>query len=294
MRQYPHLFAKLFASPLMLHTPARQAFETALLARMRGDVSPHQEAIGSAGRVSADWLEWERMKKATEPLVRQEMIYTRHGNVALIKLHGAIDKSLTMMEMQCYGAVDLDDVDSALSLAAGDKRVDTIVLDMNSPGGSTVGVKETAQRIAQLTKEKEVHAYISGMCCSAAYYLASQTDLIAAGESAIVGSVGVYIALLDASRWYTDEGLNMQVLKAGEMKTMGADWRPITEQERAHLQGSVDRCYAEFRQAVTAHREVAQSTMEGQWMDCGTGHELKLVDALTTATLDDYVGDLIC
>jgi len=180
-----------------------------------------------------------------------------------------------------------------LSAAANDDRITHVVLDIHSPGGSVVGLKDTAARIAALRATKEVHAYIAGMAASAGYYLASQADVISAGESAIVGSIGTYIAVLDASRWYEDEGLNMQVLKAGDYKTMGAQWRPLTDEEKSYLQNMVDTCNAEFKAAVTALRTVDDSTMQGQWMNGRQGHVLRLVDQLTGATLDEYVSALI-
>jgi protease-4 len=213
--------------------------------------------------------------------------------VAVVKIHGVIDKVISQFEMECYGGCDLQDIDNALAVVANDERISHVVLDIHSPGGSVVGLKDTAGRIAALRETKEVHAYIAGMAASAGYYLASQADVISAGESAIVGSIGTYIAVLDASRWYEDEGLNMQVLKAGDYKTMGAQWRPLTDEEKSYLQGMVDTCNAEFKAAVTALRAVDDSTMQGQWMNGKQGHDLKLVDGLTNATLDEYVAALI-
>ncbi len=278
---YPHLFAKLFASPLMLHGPVRQSFENALLSRM-GILAAHRPASS---------MEDSRLGGMAD--LRVSRIAEHIGNVAHIRIHGVIDKVLTMGEMECYGGVDLQDVDRALATAAADPRITHVVLDIHSPGGSVIGVAETAARIAALRATHEVHAYISGMACSAGYYLASQADVIAAGPSAVVGSIGVYIAVLDASRWYEKEGYNMQVLKAGDYKTMGAEWRPLTESEREYLQASVDRSYEAFRAAVTALRPVADSTMQGQWMDAATGHAQHLVDVLTGDTPDEYVAALL-
>lgn len=302
MKTYAHLFAKLFAQPLMLHAPVRQSFENVLLAKMRGEAVPVASAVsptparaevGEPGRPIEDWLRISRDIRATRQLIRLEDVYQRYGNVAVVKIHGVIDKVLTQFEMDCYGGCDLQDIDRALSMAANDPRVTHVILDIHSPGGSCVGLKETAGRIAELRSSKEVHAYIAGMACSAGYYLASQADLISAGDSAIVGSIGVYIAVLDASRWYQDEGLNVQVLKAGEYKTMGAQWRALTDAEKSYLQAGVDECYADFKAAVTRLRNVEDSTMQGQWMNGKEGHKLKLVDRLTGATLDEYVSALI-
>lgn len=310
--KYPQLFAKLFGQPLMLHAPVRMGFERILLARMRGEetvtaaalsTSPHASAklgplpgrsdLGEPSAPDEEWIRYARQAKATRKVLRLENVYQRFGSVAVVQIHGAIDKMLTEFEMSCYGGVDLADIDQALSIAADDARVERVVLDIDSPGGSVIGVADTAARIAAMRQTKEVHAYIPAMACSAGYYLASQADHIAAASSAIVGSIGVYCAILDASRWYAEEGLNMQVIKAGDLKTIGADWRPMSEEETKFLQAGVDRNYAEFKAAVTALRSVEDSTMQGQFWAAAEAKGLNLVDEITGATLDEYVSSLL-
>lgn len=205
-----------------------------------------------------------------------------------------IDKRISSFDLSCYGGCDLADVDTALAHAMTDPRVEVIVLDIHSPGGSVIGVHETYTRIMALAETKEVHAYVNCMACSAGYYLASAADHIAAAPSAIVGSIGVYLAMLDASRWYEAEGLKINVMQGGKWKTMGAEWKPLEDEERAKLQSGVDSMYTQFKAAVNAKRpQVADETMQGQWMTGAEGQPLGLVDALTGDTLDEYVTALL-
>ncbi|WP_395736286.1 S49 family peptidase [Prosthecobacter sp.] len=314
MKSYPRIWQKLFASPLMLHAPARQAFERVLLARMSGDETVISSAsinarspqaserirpaagradVGEPGEPMHDWIGFEQDYAATKKQLRISNIYNVYGDVAVVQIHGVIDKMISQFEMDCYGGCDLADVDQALSLAASNPNVSRVVLDIDSPGGSVIGVADTATRIAALRETKEVHAFIPAMACSAGYYLASQADVISAAQSAIVGSIGVYCAILDASKYYEEEGLQMQFIKAGNFKTMGTDWRPLTPEETALLQQGVDANYAAFKAACTSLREIDDSTMQGQWFDAATGYELNLVDELTGATLDEYVSALL-
>lgn len=283
MKTYPRLFRKLFCEPLLLHAPARAAFESELLRRMYGDASV--VAIPSAAMVEEpqDPDDW-----------RISSIYQRLGRVAVVRIDGVIDKRISSFEMSCYGGCDLADVDTALAHAMQDPRVEVIVLDINSPGGSVIGVHETYTRIMALAEMKEVHAFVNCMACSAGYYLASAADHIAAAPSAIVGSIGVYLAMLDASRWYEAEGLKVNVMQGGKWKTMGAEWKPLEDDEREKLQQGVDAMYAQFKAAVNAKRpQVEDSTMQGQWMTGSEGETLGLVDELTGATLDEYVTALL-
>ena len=283
MKSYPRLFSKLFASPLMLHAPVRTSFESQLLSRMLGESAPM--AVHISKPRADDGME--------DPQGRTAQVYKRYSNVAVITIDGVIDKRISSFEMECYGGVDLSDVDAALAQASNDPRVNTVVLDINSPGGSVIGVPDTAGRIAKLRETKEVHAYINVMACSAGYYLASQADVIAASPSAIVGSIGVYCAILDASEYYANMGAKMQFIKAGEFKTMGTEWRPLSPDETEILQAGVNTNYAQFKAACTALRPIEDSTMQGQWFAAEEGQKLYLVDQLTGATLDEYVAGLL-
>src|SRR5690606_34372824 len=103
------------------------------------------------------------------------------------------------------------------------------------------------------------------LCCSAAYWLASACDQIFASPSASVGSIGVYLALLDESRRLEDIGLKVETIKDGKLKGAGASWKPLTEDERAHFQTQVLQIGQMFRDGVTAKRgSVDIETMQGQ------------------------------
>lgn len=284
MKTYPHLFAKLFRSPLMLRAVEREIFEQHLLAHMTG------------GQVAEFLAQPETPKAADSGKMpwRTARIFEQFGDVAVIHIDGIIDKRISSFDMSCYGGCDLADVDNALSICASDPGIQRIVLDIHSPGGSVVGVHETWTRIKQMQEtDKEVHAYINALACSAGYYLASAADQISAAPSAIVGSIGVYLAVLDASKWMELEGLNLQMIKAGKWKDTGSQHRPLSEEETEKLQAEVDAMHAQFKAAVTENRSIKPAAMEGQWMTAQDGQKHGLVDELTLATLDEFVAELL-
>lgn len=277
MKLSPTAFHKLFCSPLLLHAPVREQLERGLLAHM--------------GIVTSEAISNDTDKSKLS--YRVGSIYNTFRNVAVVKIHGVIDKMISEFEMDCYGGCDLADVDKALALAANDPAIDTVVLDLHTPGGSVVGTPETAARVAEIRKTKEVHAYTSTMCCSAGYYIASQADQISAAPSAIVGSIGVYMAILDITRQLDLEGIKVELIKAGRLKAMGASFKELTEEERDFLQAGVDSVYADFKKAVTTLRKVDDETMQGQWFDGTEGQRRGLVDSLVMENLDEYVSQLI-
>jgi signal peptide peptidase SppA len=301
MKTYPHLFSKLFCQPVLLHEPVRYALESALLQRMG---LSHRGAKPRAHDDNPD-LDGtdDPAPQSQAPDWRLARIYQRYGSVAVIELTGVIDKHISDFEMECYGGYDVSDFDRALIQAGADPQIEKVVLSINSPGGSVTGIPESAARVAALTAQKEVHAFVDAMACSAAYYIASQADHIAAAPSAILGSIGVYMTLIDATRAAEMEGYKVELITAGKFKAMGSPFKPLTDEERAMLQASVTDLHQDFRSAVRngrraptergGHQTVADSVMEGQWFDGKAALQNRLVDELTGANLDEYVAGLI-
>lgn len=293
MKSYAHLAAKLFGVPLLLHQPVIRQFGTYLAHRIAGQAGGANLTVQQENRDAIRKEERGEAPFAARGSQRAKRICSQYGDIAVIEIDGVIDKALTDFEMECYGGVDLRDVDAALTLAAQDPGITRVVLAMNTPGGSTIGVQETAARIARLAETKEVHAYTDSLCCSAGMWLASQADHIAVTASAVVGSIGVFIAMLDESEALAMEGYKVELIKAGTFKAMGASFKPLSEAERQLLQSSVDATYDAFRAAITARRAVPQEAMEGQWYDGTQAAIYGVADEMTADSLDEYIAGLL-
>ena len=297
MKTYPFLFNKLFCQPLMVLEPVRIGLENALLEVMAGGGqgrAPAPRSYGQPGQTHEDTIEYRRMVTATNRDWRIEQIYQDLGNVAVVSISGVIDKHLSSADLDCYGGCDLADVDKALSIAANDDDIESVVLNINSPGGSVIGVPETAARVKALCQTKQVFAFVDGLCCSAAYYIGSQADRIDAAPSAILGSVGVYCAVINQKEALKMKGIEVDLIKAGKFKAMGASFKALEPDERAMMQARVDGLHADFRAAVNGTRpQVGTADMEGQTFDGKQSLAAGLCDGLTTANLDEYASGLI-
>ena len=201
----------------------------------------------------------------------EEKGYDIQNGVALVPVNGVIGKRLNMLEMMCGGA-DVDHLVSAVQKADSDPMVDSILLDVNSPGGMVTGTPEAAAALGQISKP--LYAFTDSQMCSAAYWLASAaTSGIFVTGSSDVGSIGTYLAMIDSSRAYEMEGLKLELFKAGSLKAIGLEGKAFTDDERAFLQDGVDRANSRFTSAVVANRKAAtgriisDETMQGQWFD---------------------------
>ncbi len=220
-------------------------------------------------------------------------ICEQYGNVAIIHVCGAIDKAMSDFELACFGGCDLHDVDDALELALSDPVISKVVLHFGTPGGSTCGVVETTDRIRRLAQVKEVHGYSDTICCSAGMWLASACDHLAMTASAWCGSIGVYMTWWDAAKHYEMEGLRVECVSAGRFKTMCADWKPASEDERQLLQTQINTTWTQFKAAITAQRAVPEEAMQGQWYDGAEGLAYKVIDEVTALSLAEYVSSLL-
>jgi len=257
MKAYPTIIAKLFYEPLVITRAKHWAIWKVLESKI-------------SGQVALPDLESDEDEDKPEWCIA--------GTDAIIPIHGILGKHLSGMEM-ASGGCDVAQVGAQVDEAMSDDRVQRIIFDINSPGGTVTGIPELARKIAGIST-KDTMAYTDSECCSGALWLASQCKMFYASESSTVGSIGVWCAYLDMSRRMANEGENLQEFSAGKYKTMGAYWKPLTEEEKGMIQAKVDKIYAQFKEAVNAKRTIADTHMQGQTFDGLEALEIGLVDGV--------------
>jgi len=199
--------------------------------------------------------------------------------MAVIPIHGVIGKRVGMLE-KTSGVTDIDEVSRLFDEVMADPSIKGVLFDIDSPGGTVGGVMEFAENIRASRDDKPIHAFSDGDMCSAAYWIGSQADTVTATASSSIGSVGVYLPLLDSSRRYEMEGLKVDVIKAGDLKAIGVPGTALTDQQRAHLQEQVDFIYSRFKSAVIDGRReyISDEFMQGQSLYADQSKKTKLID----------------
>lgn len=210
--------------------------------------------------------------------------YTVKDGLATVPMHGPITRVLSARDKARMAYFGMDATASAelaqvLREMKANPAIRAVVLDIDSPGGSVNGTPELAEAVRELSKEKYVYAYTSGLCCSAAYWVASQCDAVYAAPSARVGSIGVLLPLLDTSGLYNKSGLKMDVISAGKYKSAGVPGTALSEEQRLLLQTQVEATWAAFKSAVNKRRTIEDDHMEGQTFTGEQGIHAGLVDA---------------
>lgn len=198
---------------------------------------------------------------------------------AVIPVKGVIGKNLSELESLC-GCCDIEDIEEMLEECERDTSINTIILDIDSPGGTSVGVPELANRVKNCSKK--IISFTGSECCSAAYWIGSQASEFYATPSSTVGSIGVYIAFPDCSEAFRMEGVKMDVIKSGIYKGAGIPGTSLDDNQRRMLQEEVSDIHSDFKAAVKSVRSfVEDSSMEGQMFSGKRGAEAGLVTSLT-------------
>ena len=215
------------------------------------------------------------------------------NGVAIIPVAGVIGHKVSAVS-KLLGAVDTVDVIAAIELAAEDDDIDTIILDIDSPGGTVGGVPELAETVEDVQRAgvKKIYAYTDSMMASAAYWMAAGANGIFAAPSAEVGSIGVYLPVMDTSKALAEKGVTVEIFKSGKYKAAGFPGVALDEEVRKHLQLEVMETYNEFAGFVKKYRaELNYEYMQGQTLTGRKAADVGMVDG-TAKNLDSLLQKL--
>lgn len=183
-----------------------------------------------------------------------------------------------MMDLTTYPKIR-----DALVRAAEDPSVSSILLDVNSPGGSVNGVQDTGDLISAVGKLKPVVAYASGAMASAAYWLGVSAAKIFASKTSDVGSIGVITSHTDFSKRLGDMGVKTTVLRAGKYKALAQPTEPLSDPAREQIQSQLDTYMGLFTGHVAEHRGMTPAQVD---KTIGQGRDFIGVDALAAGAVD--------
>lgn len=220
--------------------------------------------------------------RAAIPMSPGDLI--RVGAVAVIPIAGPIIHRASWLED--YGWVSTETIGYQLRAAMAEPAVKTILLDVNSPGGTVAGVPELAAEILAAREEKRIVSIANAFAASAAYWLASQANEFWVTPSGKVGSIGVFAAHTDLSKAFEQLGVTTTLISAGKFKTEGHPYGPLSDEARAAYQADVDAYYAMFTRGVARGREVTPAAVRGGF---GEGR-MVMADRAVEERMVDRVG----
>lgn len=222
-----------------------------------------------------------RLGRKLENTYRVEM---RDG-VAVLPVEGPLFRYANLFT-QLSGATSYELLARDFAAALEDKSVRAIVLNVNSPGGEVDGVNELADMIYAARGKKPIVAYVGGMGASGGYWIAAQADEIVIDETAILGSIGVRMAVIDTSEAEAKAGRKTYTIVSSQSPHKVADLE--SDEGRARVQQRIDALAEVFVEKVARARGV---TRDKVLSDFGGGDVFVGRDAIN-AGLADRIGSL--
>lgn len=142
------------------------------------------------------------------------------------------------------------------------KAVSAVVLNVNSPGGTTSGAEALHIALRELAAKKPMVTFVSGVAASGGYIAALSTDHIVARETALVGSIGVLFQFPNVSQLLGTLGVKVEEVKSTPLKAAPNGFEPTSPEARAALQSVVDDNYRWFKQMVSDRRRLDTAQLD--------------------------------
>ena len=213
--------------------------------------------------------------------VSQKTVHAVVGSIGLLNISGALWKSED--DAMWYGGTSYEMLNSALTQLESDPAVRAIVMMMDSPGGEVSGTGEFAARIA--ASQKTVVACVEGMACSAAYWIASQSDFLVMSETSEVGSIGVVATYMDAKGFFESKGIKIYQVVSSQSPMKRPDL--ASDEGMAEVRKTIDALAEIFVGKVSEGRNVSRETVLS---DFGRGGVLVGIDAIKRKMADGVMG----
>lgn len=265
----PHLAARLFGAPLLIHRPKLEVILAVLGPR-----------IGLA----------DRGAPLPPPALRSPP--AAKAGIAVLPIHGTLVRRTVGLDA-ASGLTSYQDIARQLDSAIADPSVAAIVLDIDSPGGESGGVFDLADRVRAAAQIKPVWALANDMAYSAAYAIGSAASRFFVTRTGGVGSIGVIAMHADQSVKDAKDGVRYTTVFAGARKNDLNPHEPISDEAHAFLKREVDRIYGLFVDTVASHRGLTSDAVRATEAGVFFGQDAVaagLADAV--GTFDDLLAEL--
>lgn len=205
---------------------------------------------------------------------------TYHGNVGVIHISGIVSRHADMLaSFFGLGSAAIENIAKDFQSLLDNEEVNSIILDFDTPGGAITGVNELAEIIYNARGIKPIKAYVTGMACSAGYFLAAACDEIIIDEMGSVGSIGVM-------RVVSKQNDKSVIFKSSQSPMKNIDGE--SEQGKAEYQAKVDYLASIFIDKVAKYRGITADEVINRGNKGGV-----LVGAVAvTAGLADRLGSM--
>lgn len=197
----------------------------------------------------------------------EPIYFDLQGNLGIVAVKGSLTNNDAWYN-RFIGLTSYAQIRNALIEASQHPDVETILMTIDSGGGSASGVSDLGQLIKLINSEiKPVVAHASGTMASAAYWIGASAGEVYASDTATVGSIGVIAVHMDISKSLQQDGIKPTVFRAGDHKALANPYEPLTDRARTSLQNQIDTLYDIFVEHVSDARGVSTAYVKEHMAD---------------------------
>jgi protease IV len=175
-----------------------------------------------------------------------------------------------------------------------------VILRVDSPGGAVAPSQEIFKEVMRFRlANKPLVVSMGNLAASGGYYVACPAFKIFANPGSETGSIGVILSFPHYYKLLSKIGVDIEVLKSGELKDIGNPNREMTPREKVFLQAMLDDIHMQFIEDVSKSRNISKDSLipiaDGRIFTGRQALRARLVDTLggyedAVAYLKEYLG----
>ena len=140
---------------------------------------------------------------------------------------------------------------------AEDDDIASVVVRVNSPGGSALASDLIWREMENLKAKKPVIVSMGGYAASGGYYISAPADAIVADRTTLTGSIGVFGMIPSYGDALADKvGITVDGVKTNANAGLGNGFSALNQTQHNAMMRSVDRVYERFTSLVAEGRNL--------------------------------------
>ncbi len=201
-------------------------------------------------------------------------------NVAILFADGEI------VDGKDYSNIAADRFVAEIDKLRKDKTVKSVVLRVNSPGGSVVASEKIRSALKLLMAEKPVVASYGNYAASGGYWISAGTQKIYSDATCLTGSIGVFSMIPEFSKVTDKVGVNFVSIGSNKHSDMFSLMRPFDAEETANMQSYIEDIYGRFVGLVAEGRSLEEARVD----ELAQGRVWVGTDAIGIGLVDEIGG----
>lgn len=189
--------------------------------------------------------------------------YFYRGSVAVVPINGVLSKYASMINgLSQPEGMTTARVAEVIRAAGEDRRAKSVLLDIDSPGGTVAGNSDMHEAVREVQAAgKGIVALAHDLAASGAYFLAVACDSVYLTPQAMVGSIGVYNVIQDTSAVAEKSGVKHYLVTSGKHKG-GGYGIPVTPDKLDAHQANINAMAQVFREFVGERRDLSGEALD--------------------------------